>query len=123
MNNDDNIDNDDGAVGDPIQVEQLLQQQAAAAAAVRAARRRRKLKLTTILDCQEDFPLRQRNRMDELVEEYVEKLENDIHSMLCARYDDEDYQGLDSDRDTDAEVETALRHFPGSCITKRGSVR
>ena len=73
------------------------------------------------MDCQEDFPLRQRNRIDELVEECIEKLGNDIHSMLCDQNSGEDYRGLDSDRDTEAEVETALRHFPE--VVSRGGGR
>jgi len=124
MNDNDNIDNDDGAA--PIQVEQQQQHQqqqhaaAAAAAAARAARTRRKLKLNTILDCQEDFPLRQRIKMDELTERYLNKLSHDIHSMLCAmNMESEEYHGLDSDRDTEAEVATALRYFP-EVVSRRG---
>jgi len=41
------------------------------------------LKLHTILQRRNEFPLRQRNRIIELAEEYIEGLGDDIHEMLC----------------------------------------
>jgi hypothetical protein len=40
----------------------------------------------------------------------VGETEDDIHDHICSNYED-DYHGLDSDRDTEAEVETAIRFF------------
>jgi hypothetical protein len=63
--------------------------------------------------------LRTRDKIDELVDTFLEHLKADIHGMLCSKYDanieHEDeyyYYGLDSDRDTEEEVEAAIRLFP-----------
>jgi hypothetical protein len=92
-------------------------QQAAAAAAVTAARKTRRLKMISVLTRLEEFPLQTRNEIDEmdyLIQEFLEKVENNIHDMLCDQYGEGDnYRGLDSDRDTEAEVETVIRFFPG----------
>jgi len=46
-----------------------------------------------------------------LVDMFLDDLDDDIHGMLCDQnYDN--YQGLDRNRDTIAEVETAIRFFP-----------
>ncbi|OEU07425.1 hypothetical protein FRACYDRAFT_251230 [Fragilariopsis cylindrus CCMP1102] len=70
-------------------------------------------KLIPILQRKGEFSLRSRNKINELARAFLENLGNDIHDMLC---DDDveadDYFGLDSNRDTEAEVETALRFFP-----------
>ena len=70
-------------------------------------------KLIPILQRKGEFSLRSRNKINELARAFLENLGNDIHDMLC----DDDVEaefliGLDSDRDTEAEVETALRFFP-----------
>lgn len=70
------------------------------------------LKLNTILQRRKKFPCRQRNKIVELAEEYIESLGNDIHEMLCDQNSGENYRGLDSNRDTEAEVETALQFYP-----------
>jgi hypothetical protein len=62
------------------------------------------------------------------------KLEFDVHAMLCdnnfiagagagadadADADADEYRGLDSSRDTEAEVEAIIRAFPRSIIKKK----
>ena len=71
------------------------------------------------MDRQEEFPTRQRNKIDDLVEEFLTNLGNDIHDMLCDQNEGDDYCGLDSDRDTEAKVETAIRLFP-EVLSRRG---
>jgi hypothetical protein len=45
--------------------------------------------------------------------EFLTKLEDDVHEMLCDNDTEaENYSGLDSDRDTENEVETIVRFFP-----------
>ena len=78
--------------------------------------------IMSILRRQEEFPLRQRTKLDELMMEFRTDLGNDIHEMMCENYDPEnpnDYRGLDSNRDTVTEVETAIRFFP-EVLTRRG---
>jgi len=53
---------------------------------------------------------------------FCQQLGDDIHEMICDQNDDaENYRGLDSTRDTEAEVETALRFFP-NLIRRRKEV-
>jgi hypothetical protein len=88
----------------------------------RLARRRRRLELITVLQKTEEFPFQSKNKTDELVETFLENLKDNIHEMICERdLDDGNYQGLDSDRDTEAEVETVLRLFPG-VLTRRKEI-
>jgi hypothetical protein len=76
-------------------------------------------KLIPILQRKGAFSLRTRYKINELAREFLENLGNDIHEMLCDDdVEDDDYFGLDSDRDTEAEVETALRFFP-ELLTRR----
>ena len=45
--------------------------------------------------------------------QFLQKLGNDVHEMLCDNATEaENYSGLDSDRDTEAEVETIISFFP-----------
>jgi hypothetical protein len=67
-------------------------------------------KMILVLEQKETFPLQTRNKTDELVENFLEELGNDVHTMLCS--------GLDSDRDTEAQVEAIVRVFPG-VLTRR----
>jgi hypothetical protein len=70
-------------------------------------------KMILVLEQKETFPFQTRNKTDELVENFLEQLEDDVHDMLCDNIIDADnYRGLDSDRDTEAEVEAILRFFP-----------
>lgn len=66
--------------------------------------------------------MRTRDKIDELVDHFFEYLKADINCMLCSRYtaaeeyvqfeEEEEYYGLDSNRDTEEEVEAAIRLFP-----------
>ena len=49
-----------------------------------------------------------------MIENFLDNLGDDIHDMLSDNNDFEahNYDGLDSNRDTEAEVETAVRFFP-----------
>ena len=70
-------------------------------------------KLIPILQRKGEFSLRSRNKINELARQFLKNLGNDIHDMLCeTELIGENYHGLDSDRDTEAEIETALRFFP-----------
>ena len=70
-------------------------------------------KLIPILQHKKEVPLRTRNRILRLAIEFLTKLEDDVHEMLCDNSTEaENYSGLDSDRDTEAEVETIIRFFP-----------
>ncbi|OEU07300.1 hypothetical protein FRACYDRAFT_251103 [Fragilariopsis cylindrus CCMP1102] len=83
-----------------------------------AATKQRDLKIGSVLERKEKFPLRNRKKIDELIKEFLEKLGDDIHDMLCENTFEnsftvaDTYDGLDSDRDTEEEVETAIRFFP-----------
>ena len=84
-----------------------------------ARRTTRRLKLMSVLERQETYSFRTRNKIDILTEEFLDKIVNDIHAMICdLKVGTEDYQGLDSDRDTEAEVETTVRFFP-EVLTRR----
>jgi hypothetical protein len=104
-----NIDNDDEQ--QQQQLEQDQEQQAAAAADNDAHRRKGRVKLVSVLDRNEEFSFRTRNKIDVLTERFLRDLENDIFDMLCDNGVN-DYHGLDSDRDTEQEVETTIRFFP-----------
>ncbi|OEU23212.1 hypothetical protein FRACYDRAFT_233381 [Fragilariopsis cylindrus CCMP1102] len=105
-----------------INNEENYHQQAADGRRRIARRRARRLELITVLQQTEEFPSRSENKTDELVETFLETLKDDIHDMICeSDYDDGNYQGLDSDRDTEAEVETVLRLFPG-VMTRRKEI-
>jgi hypothetical protein len=80
---------------------------------IATAKRRRLLKLISVLERKEGFSLRTGNKTDELVENFLDNLSDDIHDMLCDnRINADDYRGLDSERDTEKEVEIAVRFFP-----------
>jgi hypothetical protein len=112
-----NIDN--GEENDDHQhlaAEQEQQQIADAADAAAAADDdERLLKLISVLERKSEFHLQSRTRIDILVEQFLDKTEDDIFKFLCGNNSSpnlEDYSGLDSDRDTEEEVETAIRSFP-----------
>ena len=79
-----------------------------------AAAERRLPQLISLLQKKKTFLLRTRDKMDELVEEFLGKIKDDIHDMLCDdnAIESDDYRGLDSDRDTEKEVEATIRFFP-----------
>ncbi|OEU07200.1 hypothetical protein FRACYDRAFT_251527 [Fragilariopsis cylindrus CCMP1102] len=112
-----NIDNnEDDEQQQEAQAEEQEQIDAAAAAAAAAAETKQNhLKIDSVLARKRKFPLRNRNKINALIKEFLEKLEDDIHDMFFdTTYDAETdtYDGLDSDRDTEEEVETAIRFFP-----------
>jgi hypothetical protein len=64
----------------------------------------------------------QGNKMDViLIKEFLEILGDDIHDMICDNGVDDDHRGLDSDRDSEDEVETAIRLFP-EVLSRRGGI-
>ncbi|OEU11659.1 hypothetical protein FRACYDRAFT_244778 [Fragilariopsis cylindrus CCMP1102] len=72
-------------------------------------------KMIVVLEQKETFPFRNRKKINVLIEEFLEKLEDDIHGMFFDNYieaDSDNYRGLDSERDTEEEVEIAVRFFP-----------
>jgi hypothetical protein len=97
-----------------IEDEQQTEQERIAAAAAAAARRRR-LELISVLEGYDKIPFRSRNKTDELVDHFLVELGDDVHDMLCDNNIEQGdyYHGLDSDRDTEEEVEAIVRVFPG----------
>ena len=88
---------------------------------------RRRLKLITALEREREYSSRKRFKIEELVdpfrtlvETFLRKLRNDVHDMLCAKecIDVDNYRGLDSTRDTEAEVGAILKVFP-NVLTRR----
>ena len=78
-------------------------------------------KLLSVLQQREDFPVRQRNKIIELAHEFVNNLGADIKEMVTDQRPVADgYAGLDSNRDTRKEVETALRHYPETLSEQGG---
>jgi hypothetical protein len=111
INNNNNINNE----VEQAQQHTILPQEQIDAADNYDARKRRRLHLISVLQKTDDFYLQTRNKIDVLVEEFLDETRDDIHNMLCDNTDPgsgEHYLGLDSDRDTEAEVETAIRFFP-----------
>ena len=80
---------------------------AAAAAAATAERSRLMLlKLISIVERRVTYPAAHTmDRIDDLVDEFLEDLKEDVYGMLCSN-------DLDSSRDTEAEVEAIVRVFP-----------
>ena len=71
------------------------------------------LKMMSVLEQKKKLPV----QTDELIEEFLDTVKSNIHGMICSN-DLENYHGLDSDRDTEQEVETAIRLFPKVLTTK-----
>ena len=66
-----------------------------------------------LADFQEQHPGNGFDTMDEPIKIFLKDLCRDIGHMLCDQSHDEDtYRGLDSNRDTEKEVITAIRFFP-----------
>ena len=77
-------------------------------------------KAILILQERLDFPFRTRNTIVELAQQFVDGVGDDIKDMITdTRSVEEGYEGLDSDRDTEKEVEKAIRFYPES-LTRRG---
>ncbi|OEU10362.1 hypothetical protein FRACYDRAFT_247395 [Fragilariopsis cylindrus CCMP1102] len=63
--------------------------------------------------------LQNRNSIDELVDRFLEEVEDSVHDLLCNNdVDADNYRGLDSKRDTEAEVEAILKLYP-NVLTRR----
>jgi hypothetical protein len=144
MENNHNNKDDGGGIGignggqHALQLEQQQQEQEQE----QEQERQQKLSsVISILEKRDKFPLLNRNEIDELVDEFLDRIGNSVHDLLCNNNDDDDdddddeddeddeddddddddddYCGLDSDRDTEAEVETAIRFFPEILSRKR----
>jgi hypothetical protein len=112
-NNNNNNNNGDEDEDEQQQVEHQL-------AEAEAAVERMEL-ILVVLERKEKAPIQTRNKIDVLVEKFLQDLGDDIHDMLCNTDDpdSDNYRGLDSNRDTVAEVETVIRLFP-DVISKQG---
>ena len=100
-----------------IEDEQQIEQEriTAAAAAAAAAARRKRLELISVLQGFDEIPSQSKNKTDELVDHFLTELGNDVHEMLSTTNNTDwrnDDRGLDSDKDTEAEVEAIIRFFP-----------
>jgi hypothetical protein len=81
--------------------------------AAAAAAERIRLKLISLLQRKGTYPKRTRKKIDRLAADFLDETESDIYTMLCEQYPyADDYGGLDSDRDTEEEVEAAICFFP-----------
>ena len=110
----DDVDDD----GDDTEFE--VEEETAAAASER--RRLDLLKLISVLQRKVTYPTRTIKKIDSLVDDFLENLEDDVFEMLCsndADVDDDDYHGLDSNIDTEAEVEAIIRIFPNVLSRKK----
>lgn len=79
-------------------------------------------KLVRVAERKELFPLRQRQKIVEWAEIFLEDLGEDIHDMVTDQSINERYRGLDNSRDTEAEVEQALREFPETISRPKATV-
>jgi hypothetical protein len=89
------------------------------AAAAAAAADKRLLELISLLQRKKTYSTRIRNKIDDLVEPFLTAIKDDIHNMIC--YDDPErnfYGGLDSDIDTEDEIEATARIFPDVLLRK-----
>ena len=93
----DDDDDDDDDMFDPVEGEQICQE------------------AMTLLQNRLNLPSRLRDRtMVRFAQQFINNVKDDIHKMLTdTRTVEEGYDGLDSERDTEEEVETAIRCGPG----------
>jgi hypothetical protein len=103
------LQSDDDDDDDDDDDQSLTEEEIAAAA---AAAEQRHLKMNTVLERKRGLPFRTRKKVDQLVEAFLANLGFDIYDMLCDDGVDEEYRGLDSERDTEEEVESAIILFP-----------
>jgi hypothetical protein len=93
----------------------LTEEERIAAAAATERSRLMTLKLISILERKVTYPARTIKKIDDLVDYFCEGLEFDVQEMLLENnpypYGDF-YRGLDSSRETEAEVEAIVRVFP-----------
>jgi hypothetical protein len=97
-----------------LQLNAEQEQERLAEAQRKIAASERLQKLISVLKKKEKLPSETGNEIDGLVEEFLDKVETNILNLLCNNdnSDSDDYRGLDSNRDTAQEVETAIRFFP-----------
>jgi hypothetical protein len=97
-----------------LQLNAEQEQERLAEAQRKIAASERLQKLILVLKKKEKLPSETGNEIDGLVEEFLDKVETNIRNLLCSKGDPETgyYHGLDSNRDTKEEVETAIRFFP-----------
>ena len=89
-----------------------IQQEAEQDRITAAAACKRRLRLISVLERSDEIPFRSRDKTDELVEIFLCNLGDDVHDMIWSNDDREHCRGLDSDRDTEVEVEATIRFFP-----------
>jgi hypothetical protein len=71
------------------------------------------LQLITVLKRKKEYPKRTRKKIKQLVDNFLNEVEFDVHTMFCDNNGDaSEYRGLDSSRDTKDEVEAIVRSFP-----------
>jgi len=65
-------------------------------------------KVAAVIQQRDNLPLRTRTNMVRFAHQFLNNVRNDIHYMITdTRTEEEGYRGLDSERDTEAEVSTA----------------
>jgi hypothetical protein len=71
------------------------------------------LQLIMVLKRKKEYPKRTRKKIKQLVDNFLNEIEFDVHAMFCDNNGDaHEYRGLDSSRDTKDEVEAIVRSFP-----------
>ncbi|OEU05943.1 hypothetical protein FRACYDRAFT_257327 [Fragilariopsis cylindrus CCMP1102] len=71
------------------------------------------LQLITVLKRKKEYPKRTRKKINQLVDNFLNEVEFDVHAMFCDNDSNaHEYRGLDSSRDTKDEVEAIVRSFP-----------
>ena len=113
-NDNDNANNDAGAPG--IAAAAVADDQDADADADDAIC----MEAMTLLQNRLNFPSRLRDRtMVQFAQQFINNVKEDIHKMLTdTRSEEMGYDGLDSERDTEEEVATAIRSCP-EVLTRR----
>ena len=95
-------DEEEDVVLDPVEINQLYD------------------KVAAIIQQRDNLPVRTRTNMLRFAQQFLDNVRDDIHDMITdTRTEEEGYAGLDSERDTEAEVSTALGFFPQT-LSERG---
>ena len=88
---DDEDDEQEDVVVDPVEINRLFD------------------KVAAIIQQRDNLPVRTRTNMIRFAQQFLDNVRDDIHDMITdTRTEEEGYDGLDSERDTNEEVETAL---------------
>ena len=81
-------------------------------------------KVAAIIQQRDNLPVRTRTNMVRFAQQFLDNVRDDIHDMITdTRTEEEGYAGLDSERDTEAEVSTALGFFPQTLSERGGRFR